>query len=591
MKHIIMEHLNKTTTDGTQFNLDELYKILPACFTEIKSEDGLLKRVVDWTKLRSFLGDNIEENAPEIYDFSWVGKREAQREAASPISKTLRPIPEKSVNWDSTQNIYIEGDNLEVLKILQNSYMGKVKMIFIDPPYNTGSDFIYHDNFTKSFEEYDEHNINEDGERFRKNTDSNGRFHSDWCSMMYSRLLVARSLLREDGAIFISIDYNESHNLRKILDEVFGVDNFQREIIWRMGWLSGYKTTAPNFIRNHDTIFFYTKNSSKFTFNKKYIDNEDFKPLFRDTKAYRDFCSSLVIDSKKSKSLYDFINYSNRPERYPIEDTWNCNEYDDLNSIQIVSFSGEKVSKYLNVSEDFKGQKSIKMLSRLFDCCIEKDDIVLDFFSGTASTAHAAIEYSLHTPVRFIMVQIEEPTNPEGDYYNSGYRTLCDIGEERIRKAGEKIKEENSLMAQNLDIGFRVFRCDTSNFKNVKISPNEYSQEGLDTYLNNIKEDRSDLDLLFDCMLRWGVELSLPISSKKVGDCTIHNVNDGDLVACFDGAITEDIISAIAEMNPLRVVFRDNSFEEASQKMNLFELFKQKCDWTDQEVINNVKVI
>ncbi len=584
-----MEHLNMQTTDGSKLNLDELYRICPSCFTEAKDENGTLRRVVDWTKLRALLGDDAVDDAPEVYDFTWVGKRAAQREAAAPIRKTLRPCPEESVDWENTQNLYIEGDNLEVLKLLQNSYMGKVKMIYIDPPYNTGNDLIYHDDFSVSADEYDEHNIDEEGNRFRKNTDSNGRFHSDWCSMMYSRLIVARNLLSEDGAIFISIDYNESQNMRKILDEVFGEDNFQREIIWRMGWLSGYKTTAPNFIRNHDTIYFYTKNSTKFTFNKKYINREDFKPFFRDSSEYREFCQGIGLSKQDTKQLYDFINYSNRPERYPIEDTWNCNEYDDLNSIQIVSFSGEKVSKILGVSEDYKGQKSIDMISRILDCCVEEDDIVLDFFAGTASTAHAVMAFSLKIPCKFIMVQIPEPTDKDGEYFKTGYSNLCQIGEERLRRVGNKLREVHP--EKRIDVGFRVFKCDESNMKDVYFAPKDLTQDLLSGLEDNIKEDRTDLDLLFDCMLRWGVELSLPLSSKKVVACTIHNVNDGDLVACFDGTITDEVIDAIAEMSPLRVVFRDSSFTEAAQKMNLFELFKQKCNWSDAEVKNNVRVI
>ena len=325
----------------------------------------------------------------EAYEFTWGGKKAAIVEANKPIRKTLRPCVAESKDWDTTENLYIEGDNLEVLKLLQESYLGKVKMIYIDPPYNTGNDFIYADDFMRSQKEENEQMgmYDEDENRLFKNTDTNGRFHSDWCSMIYSRLMLARNLLTDDGSIFISIDYNEVENLKKIMDEVFGAENFQREIIWRIGWLSGYKTIAPNFIRNHDTILFYSKNSTMLDFVKKYIENAEFKPLVKKDAKVTSKLYELGIDDKKQKELLNFINHENRPERYPIEDTWNSNEYDDLNSIAIVSFSGEKISKLLNIDQDFKGQKSVKMLLRVLEATTQEGDTILDFFSGTASTA------------------------------------------------------------------------------------------------------------------------------------------------------------------------------------------------------------
>lgn len=587
------ERLELQSADGVQLNLDALYQIAPSCFTEATDpKTGKVKRMVNFDILRRLLGDDSVEDAPEAYEFNWVGKQAARAEVLQPIRKTLRPVKEDSVDWDNTQNLYIEGDNLEVLKLLQKSYLGKVKMIYIDPPYNTGSDFIYHDDYKKNQLEYDHESgvVDELGNRYLKNTDSNGKYHSDWCSMIYSRLMVAKTLLNEEGAIFVSIDYNEAHNMRKILDEVFGSENFQREIIWRMGWLSGYKTTAPNFIRNHDTIFFYTKNSSKFKFNKKYINNNEFKPLFRDSTEYREFCSELGLDKQKTKNLYNFLNYTNRPERYPLEDTWNCNEYDDLNSIQIVSFSGEKASKILGVAEDYKGQKSIKMIERILDCCIEKDDIILDFFAGTASTAHAVLEHSLNTQCKYIMVQIPEPTDPEDEYYKSGYKTLCDIGEGRIRIVGKSIKEEHPD-AKDLDTGFRVFRVDSSNFEEVEHAPKEWNQDQLDLFLNNIKSDRDDLDLLFGCLLDWGVKLSLPMTSEEVDGKKIYTVNEGDLVACFAEKVTDNVVKAMAEKQPLRVIFRDSCFARDADKINIYETFKQLMDWTDEQVVKNIRVI
>ncbi|MDE5994436.1 MAG: site-specific DNA-methyltransferase [Oscillospiraceae bacterium] len=572
-----------------------LYQIAPSCFTEARGADGKVHRVVNFDVLRQLLGDAAADTGEEFYQFTWPGKAEARREAARSIRKTLRPVPEDSVDWDTTQNLYIEGDNLEVLKLLQKSYMGKVKMIYIDPPYNTGNDFVYNDDFAATATDHDraEGNTDELGNRYRKNTDSNGRFHSDWCSMIYPRLQLARNLLSEDGAIFISIDYNEFENLKKIMDEVFGADNFQREIIWRIGWLSGYKTAAPNFIRNHDTILFYTKNASCFIFNKKYIENKDFKPLVKKDSNLINKLNELGLDKRKQEQLLQFINHENRPERYPIEDTWNSNEYDDLNSIAIVSFSGEKISKILGVNEDYKGQKSIKMLMRLFESTIKNNDIILDFFAGSASTAHAVLQYNMlnNTELRYIMIQLPEPTAEDGEYRKAGYQNLCEIGKERIRRAGRKIKEEAGLQGQNLDIGFRVFRVDESNMEDVYFQPAALNQDKLDLLLDNVKPDRTDLDLLFGAMLDWGVQLSLPMSKTTIDGCDVYTVNDGDLVACFAENITENVIAHIADQSPLRVLFRDSCFKTDADKINIFEQFKQLLGWSDEEAMKNIRVI
>lgn len=635
-----MEHLSKTTTDGAQLNLDALYRICPSCFTESKSEDGSIKRAIDWSKLRSLLGDNIEDNEPEVYDFTWVGKRAAQREAAAPISKTLRPCPEESVDWDTTQNLYIEGDNLEVLKLLQNSYMGKVKMIYIDPPYNTGNDFVYNDNHSLSEEEYKSSIVDEIGRRLVKNTYSNGAFHSDWCSMMYSRLLVARTLLNDNGAIFISIDDNEIDNLKKICNEVFGPTNFVATFPWR-------KRTAKSDVpfgisQDYEWIVIYAK-SDQFLAStegkeRKYYTTDDFpgRPwrihdLTKQTTASERPNSYFPIVNPKNGTVYPanpnatwrittdtYPTYlsENRiifPGDYPflkiskpVLRYWKSDDIeksgDDFGRVAVstklddsigMSQDGTKEITSLMGGKIFSFPKPSSLIRFFLKIINDKNALVLDFFSGSATTADAVFQLNAEDEGhrKFILVQLQEKTNEDSEAYQAGYATIPEIAKERIRRAGNRIKEDNPLISESLDLGFRVFKCDSSNFKDVNISPDDYSQEVLDSYLDNINEDRSDLDLLFDCMLRWGVELSLPISKIMVGDCTIHNVNDGDLVACFDGIITEEIISAIAEMNPLRVVFRDNSFEEASQKMNLFELFKQKCDWSDQEVINNVKVI
>ena len=640
------KHIDKQTPDGAALNLNALYQIAPSCFTEAMGEDGELRRVVDFEKLRMLLGDNAVENAPEVYDFTWVGKRAALHEAAVPIKKTLRPCLEESVDWENTQNLYIEGDNLEVLKLLQNSYMGKVKMIYIDPPYNTGNDFVYHDDFTVSTDEYNERNKTEEGERFRKNTDSNGRFHSDWCSMIYARLMVARSLLSEDGVIFISIDDNEQRNLRNICDEVFGERNF----IGQWNWFKS--ATPPNLSKkikkNIEYIICFQKgnNNNVFTGIKKTSSSDDpitkpqntykelcFKPgwihakfsdgvvkagVYGTTKFPNELLNDLIIENGVNKNEVKFRNrfiWVQDTLKEQIEKGTRINlskalvisykkaEYnaevppnfiDNTVNVSTTEQAGDDLDIVFDNKHIFDYPKPVSLIQYLTSFDTPKEhSIILDFFSGSATTAHAVMQLNAEDGGnrKFIMVQLPEETDEKSEACKVGYKNICEIGKERIRRAGRKIKEESPLTTQDLDTGFRVFKCESSNYKDVAFAPKDYSQETLDLFVDNIKDDRTDLDLLFDCMLRWGVELSLPLSKTEVDGCTIHNVNDGDLVACFSGTVTENVIDAIAELSPLRVVFRDSSFEEAAQKMNLFELFKQRCGWTDEEVRNNVRVI
>lgn len=628
------KYIDIQTPDGAELNLDALYKIAPSCFTEAKGDDGEVRRVVDFNKLRLLLGDNAVEDTPEVYDFTWVGKRAALQEAVAPINKTLRPCPEESVDWDKTQNLYIEGDNLEVLKLLQNSYMGKVKMIYIDPPYNTGNDFVYHDDFTQSAEEYDESNRDEEGNRYRRNTDSNGRFHSDWCSMIYTRLMVARSLLTDNGVIFISIDENEIQNMRKITDEVFGESNF----ISQLGWQKVYspKNQARYFSNDYEFVLCYCKNISSFSINllpRTEAMNARYKNPDNDPRG--DWkAGDCVGNGVRSQGYYDVVSpktgkvfnvpqgkhwvYARDNMMKMIEDNriWFGKDGNSFPAVkQFLSDVTGRRSSSLLMYEDyghtdmakkdliklfkdlenvpFDTPKPVKLIKMLSIIGSDKEDIVLDFFSGSATTAQAIMELNEETQSnrKFILVQMPEIIDDNPGAIKIGLNNIAEVGKERIRRAGKTIKEENPLTAQDLDTGFRVFKCDSSNYKDVAFAPKDYTQDMLAGLLDNIKEDRTDLDLLFDCMLRWGVELSLPLSTTKVDGCTIHNVNDGDLVACFDGNVTEAVIDAIADLSPLRVVFRDSSFNEAAQKMNLFELFKQKCDWTDEEVKNNVRVI
>lgn len=646
-----MEYLNNETPNGAQLNIDALYKIAPSCFTEAKGEDGTVRRVVDFNKLRLLLGDETVEDAPEVYDFTWVGKRAALKEAAAPIRKTLRPCPEESVDWDKTENLYIEGDNLEVLKLLQNSYMGKVKMIYIDPPYNTGNDFVYQDDFHRSQREEDEAAgvINENGERMVKNTESNGKFHSDWCSMMYSRLLISRNLLSNEGVIFISIGEHEVRNLRNICDEVFGEKNFVSLITWVSK--SGGSGDEKLMISATEYILVFAKNIETLELGKEPINTEDdkynlsdefvesrgkyvLKKLdFRMTSLhYTESLNYPIVDPdgnelwpggesyrqdggwnwrwskqkvewgfknhflefKKNKGKwtlntkqYQKVDNNNNPidRRIAYKNFFTSSEFNTTQgSRMVVDFFGSKVFEYA---------KPVGLLERLIEIGnVKSGDILLDFFSGSASSAHAAIDLNAkdNATRKFIMVQLPELADSDSEAYKSGYNNICEIGKERIRRAGKKIKDENPE-ADGLDIGFRVFKCDESNYKDVAFTPKDYSQESLDLFVDNIKEDRSDLDLLFECMLRWGVELSMPMSKSKVDGCTIYNVDEGSLIACLDGKVTEKVIDAIASMCPVRIVFRDSSFTEAASKMNLYELFKQKCGWSEAQVMKNVRVI
>ena len=636
------KHINMQTPNGAKLNLDALYQIAPSCFTEAKGEDGEVHRVVDFNKLRLLLGDQTVEDAPEVYDFTWVGKRAALQEAAAPINKTLRPCPEESVDWENTHNLYIEGDNLEVLKLLQNSYMGKVKMIYIDPPYNTGNDFVYHDDFHRTQQEEDEAAgvINEEGERMVKNTSSNGKFHSDWCSMIYSRLMISRSFLSEDGVIFISIDDNEIRNLKNICDEVFGESNFLTCVTRGTGTPTG--GGFDGLVNELDYILIYSKNIARATINGLEMSDSDSQIYDQEDQYGRYLIRPLRRTGGEDRredrpTMYYGIKAPDGTVVFPkgptgYDSRWICGEakYNELEANHLIEWKKTErngISKwnvyqkfYLegrskapgNLWTDVEGnKKATRDIRNLFDTQkvfdfpkpvgvlqktikigTDKDSIVLDFFSGSATTAHAifqlnALEQSKRT---FILVQWPEETPSDSEAYKAGYKNICEIGKERIRRAGKKIKEEHPE-AKDLDTGFRVFKCESSNYKDVAFAPKDYTQDMLAGLLDNIKEDRTDLDLLFDCMLRWGVELSMPLSSLKVDGCTIHNVNDGDLVACFDGNVTEKVIDAIAALSPVRVVFRDSSFNEAANKMNLFEIFKQKCDWTDEEVKNNVRVI
>ena len=616
---------------------------------QLTPKRGGVKRVVNFDILRQLLGDDAVEDAPEAYEFNWVGKQAARAEVLRPINKTLRPVREDSVDWDTTQNLYIEGDNLEVLKLLQKSYLGKVKMIYIDPPYNTGNDFVYHDDFARSQAEEDlfAGNVDELGNRFIKNTDSNGRYHSDWCSMIYSRLMIARSLLTEDGVIFISIDDNEQRNLKNICDEVFGENNFVGQWNW-------FKSATPPALskkikKNIEYILSYQKggNNDVFTGVKKTSSSND--PITKPQNTYKHLLfpagsiSTKLADGVYPKGIYGTEKFPNELLNDLIVKN-GVNENDvtfrnrfiwvqttldeqlsngtriELSKQLVISYkkaeynrevppslidnqvgvdttenAGRYITDIFDGKKIFDYPKPVSLLHYLANFFIERDkgSIILDFFSGSATTAHAVMQLNAEDGGnrKFIMVQLPEETPEDSEAYKAGYKNICEIGKERIRRAGKKIKEESPLTTQDLDTGFRVFRVDSSNYEEVEHTPKDWNQDQLDLFLNNIKSDRTDLDLLFGCMLDWGVQLSLPMTTEEVDGKNIYTVNEGDLVACFADKVTDNVVRVMAEKQPLRVIFRDSCFERDADKINIYETFKQLMDWSDQEVVKNIRVI
>lgn len=596
---------------------------------------GGQKRVVNFDVLRQLLGDNAVEDAPEAYEFNWVGKQAARAEVLKPIKKTLRPVKEDSVDWDNTQNLYIEGDNLEVLKLLQKSYQGKVKMIYIDPPYNTGNDFVYHDDFAMSADEYAEASgsVDELGNKYIKNMDSNGRFHSDWCSMMYSRLMVARSLLSEDGVIFISIDEHEEENLKKISNEIFGCSNFVGTIIWERAFAP--KNDAKYLSDSHDYVLVFAKTIDKFQIgllprseeaNARYKnpDNDPRGPWTADNMTVKTYSANydyeIVTPNGSvmsppngrcwftSKERMDKLIQENRVwfgetgGNMPRLKRFLCDVQQGMTATTIWKYTEvghnqegrQELKKLFDNKGYFDGPKPLRLISRILTIAnLSANSIILDFFSGSATTAHAVMQLNAEDggKRKYIMVQLPEETPEDSEARKAGYNTIPDIAKERIRRAGKKIKEESPLTTADLDTGFRVFRLDEGNYEDVNRSPKEFKQDQLDLFLNNIKTDRNDLDLLFGCMLDWGVQLSLPMTQEVVDGKTIYTVNDGDLVACFAENVSEDVVKAMAEKMPLRVIFRDSCFAQDADKINIYETFKQKLDWSDQEVVKNIRVI
>ncbi len=622
-----MEKMRMESVDMTAQNIDKIAALFPNCITETKDENGHLKKVINFELLRQMLSGEVLEG-DETYEFTWVGKKAAIVEANKPIRKTLRPCVEDSVNWDTTENLYIEGDNLDVLKMLQESYLGAVKVIYIDPPYNTGSDFVYRDDFGMTRDEYDEQigAFDEDANRLFKNTDSNGRFHSDWCSMVYSRLLLSRNLLSDDGVIFISIDDHEQQNLKKICDEVFGEGNFLAQIVWERAYSP--VNLKKHFSESHDYILCYAKNMNSAVCNglprsseaNDRYSNPDDDP--RGVWKSSDLSVGPIVQSK----VYEITTPSGRKVLPPSGYCWRLDrktfdQYvadnriwfgaDGNNVPSIKRFLSEvkqgitpmTIWKYTEVghSQDatkrlkdifggkayFDYPKPVDLVKRCIQLYSDTECIVLDFFSGSATTAQAVMQLNAddNGHRKFIMVQLDEPCSEKSIAFKDGYSDICEIGKERIRRSGESIKDAVRLTYPDLDVGFRVFKTADSNMNEVYYSAGEYTQDLLTLMESNIKEDRTDLDLLFGCLLEWGLPLSLPYTSEQVEGCTIHTYNEGDLIACFDENIPDSVIKMIAKRQPLRAVFRDSSFNGSPAKINVGEIFKMLAPDTRVKVI------
>ena len=637
------DKLDMKTMDMTQENIKKIQFLFPNAIKEI-IKNGEVCLAVDFDVLKQEMSDMIIDDKQERYQMTWPDKKKAVLLANSAISATLRPVKEKSVNFDTTQNIYIEGDNLDSLKLLRETYLGKVKMIYIDPPYNTGHDFVYEDNFSESYEEYMSNSgqYDEQGNRLVRNLDSNGRFHTAWLNMIYPRLKIARDLLRDDGAIFISIDDNELHNLMKLCDEIFGESNFVGCICRATGTTTGQD--ANKIGSSLDYCLVYSK-SSDFELNGLDMEEKDLKRF--NEKDERGLYSTLQLrktgnaDTREERpNMFYPVIAPDGSEVYPFGPTgylsrWRVGKdsYEKLladnmivwkkqDTDEVVETDGYVKSKWTpyvkyylegrtkqvsNLFQDIEGNKKasivlkellgskgifdnpkpVEFLEILLQIATNANDLIVDFFSGSATTAHAIMKYNEknNSNRKYIMVQLPEKTDVSSEAYKLGYRTICDIGEERIRRAGKKITEEAGLTATNLDIGFRVLKLDSSNMQDVFYNPMSMTQSLLDATVDNIKADRTPLDLLFQVMLDLGIELSAKIEEKQVNGKTYYLVNDNDIIACFDDNIDNDVITAIAKMQPLYAVFKDKSFATDSVGINNEQLFKTYSPATVIKVI------
>ena len=632
-----MNHMKFESPDLTAQNIDRIAALFPNCVTEMLDEEHstpekkVYKRAVNFELLKQMLSPDVVDG-DEAYEFTWVGKKAAIVEANKPIRKTLRPCVAESKDWDTTENLYIEGDNLEVLKLLQESYLGKVKMIYIDPPYNTGSDrFIYPDDYGMTQDEYETASevYDEEGNKvFSENLSSNPRYHSKWCSMIYQRLLLARGFLTEDGAIFISIDDKEQENLKKICDEVFGASNYVSTIVWQHSIQpKGY---LGNFSIQHSYVLIYCKNALSFKLGSLERTDEDNKAYSNpDNDPKGPWRSGDVRNALYRPNLiYDIISPSGKVIK-PCENGWrwsketvaekiksgeiffSADETRIIRKIYLSTLEGrapETIWFGKDVGTTREGISELKQLfgqapfdtpkpTRLIERCItlmnDPQMLIMDFFSGSATTAEAIMKANSKDGGHRTSIQIQYPEECgiSSPARKMGYSTISEIGKERIRRAGDKIKSESPMTTQDLDIGFRVLKLDDTNMKDIYYAPDDYDQGMLAGLESNIKDDRTDLDLLFGCLIDWGLPLSLPYKSEQLGGCTVHTYNDGDLIACFDANIPESVVKEIAQRKPLRAVFRDSGFASSPEKINVFEIFKLYMPEDAGDISKRVRVI
>lgn len=625
-----MEKLKMQSPNLVDANIEKIATLFPNCITEDRDENGTVRRVVDFDLLRQELSASLVEGPRERYTLNWPGKNEAILTANAPIAKTLRPCKEESVDFENTRNIFIEGDNLDALKLLQETYLNKIKMIYIDPPYNTGNDFIYEDDFAEDTEAFLQRSNQKDehGNRLVANTEGNGRFHSDWLTMLYSRLKLARNLLREDGVIFISIDDGEVHNLRKICDEIFGESNFVANIIWQKKYSP--QNDAKYFSDSHEHILLYAREKLNYSVgllprtdeaNARYKnpDNDPRGPWKS---------SDLTRQEYRPNDDYDIINPTNgKSFRPPHGNSWgrpraNVEEMIKDNRIWFGP-NGEaipSIKRFLSevkqgitpqtiwmrtdVGDTQEGKKIVKeifknasifetpkpprlIIRQLLTANFGTNDLVLDFFAGSSTTAHAVMQLNAEDNGnrKFIMVQLPEICDEKSEASKAGYRTIADISKERIRRTGKKIKDDNPITAKNLDIGFRVLKVDTSNMKDVYYTPDELKQDNLELFKDHIKPDRSPDDLLFQVFIDWGLDLTLPIAKESIDGKTVFLVDTNALIACFDAGINEELVKKLASHKPLRAVFRDDAFGSDSVKINVEQIFKSLSPVTEVKSI------
>lgn len=666
-----MDKMKFESPDMTAQNIDRIAALFPNCITEMLDEEHstpekkVYKRAVNFELLKQMLSPDVVDG-DEAYEFTWVGKKAAIVEANKPIRKTLRPCVAESKDWDTTENLYIEGDNLEVLKLLQESYLGKVKMIYIDPPYNTGNDFIYADDFMRSQEEENEQMgmYDEDENRLFKNTDTNGRFHSDWCSMIYSRLLLARNLLTEDGFIFISVDENEFENMTKISSEVFGRSNLRNCIAVRRGIknVQAQFDTLSSLSQGHEYILLFSKRTdsrlpklfSVFDEKKKGKWDTFWRGTDRPTMRYELFgkCPEKGQwrweQGRTKQAIKNYEVYlSNYSKEMSIDDYYSYVLTSSGAKTDFVRLNDEGTIQYYVPPQEgkllsdnwmdimmtgtytvFDTEKSLDIMNRIVGWITKEEDIILDFFSGSATTAHAVMQlnYEDKGHRKFIMVQLPEACDAKSEAYRAGYKNICEIGKERIRRAGAEIQQDRAIEIGThkhewnqtcyyvehkeecdklghlpdeyfekefppVDTGFRVLKLDDTNMKDVYYAPDDYDQGMLAGLESNIKDDRTDLDLLFGCLIDWGLPLSLPYKSEQLGGCTVHTYNDGDLIACFDKNIPESVVKEIAQRKPLRAVFRDSGFASSPEKINVFEIFKLYMPEDAGDISKRVRVM